>query len=231
MPYTGLTVALATSGALAVLALSSVATGRPSVAIAAGTLLVVVATLAGYRHWLLTRKPTAETRKPVDRLTRADLETFPVWEFLYEEDRYDETYVKPVPEQIIYSHRQCVLAANYTTAAGGLYIGSIGLSTSTSEFRDPVVSFTETKWRELTAPGGEIYCLPEHVDQLPQLFERDFAKHLARLEAAFGAPLEGVFPIRWRLLADPANWDGIKEGELVYPEPVGYHPKDVTPPA
>lgn len=42
---------------------------------------------------------TAETRKPIDGLTLADLEAFPIWEFAIDEEGVegqDETWVRPL---------------------------------------------------------------------------------------------------------------------------------------
>lgn len=77
--------------------------------------------------------PTPRTRKPVDRMTLSDLETFPIWEYaLDEEDApgQDERTIRPLPIRVVPKGRGSLhVAAEFTSPAGRIYRGFAGVST------------------------------------------------------------------------------------------------------
>jgi hypothetical protein len=78
-------------------------------------------------------RPTLSTRKPVDRLTVADLETFPVWEFATDDEGIkgmDETWVKPIPTTEIPTDGVAISVASvFKLNCGLVYPGLIGCDT------------------------------------------------------------------------------------------------------
>jgi len=66
---------------------------------------------------------TIATRKPVEDLTVADLEAFPVWEFATDEEEdeaQDETWVRPVPAAAVPADGYSLSVAAVLRLAGGL---------------------------------------------------------------------------------------------------------------
>lgn len=62
------------------------------------------------------------TRKPITKLTPADLETFPVWEFALDEEDVegqDETWVRPVDSSVVPRGKYSLLVATEFHAACG----------------------------------------------------------------------------------------------------------------
>jgi len=65
---------------------------------------------------------TIATRKPVEDLTVADLEAFPIWEFAADEEEneeQDETWVKPVPAAEVPAGAWSLSVAAVLRLAGG----------------------------------------------------------------------------------------------------------------
>jgi hypothetical protein len=63
------------------------------------------------------------TRKPVEDLTASDLEAFPVWEFVFDEEEseaMDETWVKPVATSRVPADGYSLIVAAAIKLAGGL---------------------------------------------------------------------------------------------------------------
>ncbi|MET0350882.1 MAG: hypothetical protein ABW067_13915, partial [Rhizobacter sp.] len=65
---------------------------------------------------------TLATRKPVDELTAADLEAFPIWEYCDEEEgnnaNQDETWVRPVDCEVLPRGASLSVAASVRLACG-----------------------------------------------------------------------------------------------------------------
>ncbi len=75
-----------------------------------------------------TMPPTLTTRKPVDELTASDLEAFPVWQFVMDEDELeeaqDETWVQPLPAgEIPAGGSSLSVAVALRLASGPVYPG------------------------------------------------------------------------------------------------------------
>jgi hypothetical protein len=72
------------------------------------------------------------TRKPVNRLTRADFTAFPIWEYAEDEEgveRQDETYVRPVDSPVVPRAGYTHVAAEFTAPNGRKYSGFVTVST------------------------------------------------------------------------------------------------------
>lgn len=81
---------------------------------------------------------TLESRKPNTKLTRADFEAFPIWEYVLDEegdDGRDETWVRPVDRmQIPRNQYSLLVATDFTTAGGRNLFGFMVITTA----RDPI---------------------------------------------------------------------------------------------
>ena len=77
---------------------------------------------------------TLKTRKPVNELTVADLQSFPIWEFAEDEegvDGQDETWVRPVRRNHIPQNAYSQLvAADFSTADGVQLRGFMTVTTA-----------------------------------------------------------------------------------------------------
>lgn len=74
------------------------------------------------------------TRKPVDKLTPADFDAFPIWEYALDEEAdedQDETWVRPVGRQHVPAGEYSQLvSAQFTTAAGKVRRGFMIVTTA-----------------------------------------------------------------------------------------------------
>ena len=79
-------------------------------------------------------KPNANTRKPVDELTAADLETYPLWEYALDEEDIpgqDETWVRPVDSEVIPKDQYSQLVAtDFTMSDGSKCLGFTVVTTA-----------------------------------------------------------------------------------------------------
>ncbi len=75
---------------------------------------------------------TPATRKPVHLLTAADLAAFPVWEYADDEESVegrDETWIRPVPVEVMPSRSYAIVAADFEAACGRRFQGYVFVST------------------------------------------------------------------------------------------------------
>jgi hypothetical protein len=75
---------------------------------------------------------TPATRKPVHLLTTDDLSVFPVWEYADDEEAVegrDETWVRPVPVEVVPSGSYMIVAADFEAASGRRFRGYVFVST------------------------------------------------------------------------------------------------------
>ena len=79
-------------------------------------------------------KPNRNTRKPIDKLSLADISAFPIWEFATDEEGVagqDETWVRPLAAQEVPLDAYSLsVAADFTTPAGKAFRGIVGVNTS-----------------------------------------------------------------------------------------------------
>lgn len=101
--------------------------------------------------------PTLATRKPVDELTAADLETFPVWEFAMDEEgddeEQDETWVKPVPTSEVPADDSTLSVAVALRLAGGLVYPGVMFCATQDGFDIAAVALLTTEGRVLFSQG------------------------------------------------------------------------------
>ena len=78
--------------------------------------------------------PSLRTRKPVDQLKPEDLEAFPIWEFAIDEEEseeQDETWVRPVPGNVVAPDLYSLtVAADFRTASGEAISGAVDVTTA-----------------------------------------------------------------------------------------------------
>jgi hypothetical protein len=79
-------------------------------------------------------KTSLKTRKPIDKLTLADLHAFPIWEFATDEEDVegqDETWVRPINSKVIPAD-SCSLSVSaiFHAPAGKQFAGVVGVTTA-----------------------------------------------------------------------------------------------------
>lgn len=78
-------------------------------------------------------RASVKTRKPIDRLTLADLAAFPIWEFAIDEEDLpgrDETWVRPSKGKVIArGNNSLSVASAFATASGRRLSGLVGVCT------------------------------------------------------------------------------------------------------
>lgn len=141
---------------------------------------------------------TAKTRKPVDDLDTSDLEAFPIWEFLSNEgesDDEDETWVKPVPSQVIPS------------AATSLCLAAVARLPSATVY--PAVLFGDT-FRGFAIHGLALLTTKGRV-----LFhESDSSAERHSALKRLGLTGHEVFPIEFATRAPLAATEGLAFGSF-----------------
>lgn len=79
-------------------------------------------------------KPTQKTRKPIDKLSLADIAAFPIWEFADDEEGIagqDETWVRPlIARQVPPDAYSLSVAAMFEAPTGATFRGIVGINTS-----------------------------------------------------------------------------------------------------
>ncbi|HEY1750871.1 MAG TPA: hypothetical protein VGG29_06390 [Caulobacteraceae bacterium] len=97
--------------------------------------------------------PTAETRKPVDRLTIEDLETFAIWEFADDEEHIegrDETWVRPLAVDRIPSRiGPYAVRAELVAATGEVLPGLVWVTTDDGFSADAAATLQGDEYRYL----------------------------------------------------------------------------------
>jgi hypothetical protein len=130
---------------------------------------------------------TLQTRKPVEALTREDLDAFTIWEFALGEEgdeEQDETWIRPLERATIPREADSLsVAADFVTADGTLFVGIVALST------DEGIAF---EGASLLADGAYIYAA--HGEKTPLRYKTSTASEL-------GKPPAGIYPLRFTLRA------------------------------
>lgn len=153
--------------------------------------------------------PTVLTRKPVNKLTAEDLETFHIWEYATDEEQVpgrDETWVRPVENEKIPrgAHSQLV-TTDFTTATGCEIRGFMTVTTAQKEAEIRPGAVIAEKYLVLPAVSREVAV---RVGYTWSLKDRD-----ALLEALASKEAD-VFPIRYRLTAVIAGEESVREGSI-----------------
>lgn len=75
---------------------------------------------------------TLDTRKPVDSLTLEDFASFPIWQYVDDEEDIegrDETWVRPTASKVVADRTYVHAAAVFTAACGRTFSGCVTVST------------------------------------------------------------------------------------------------------
>jgi hypothetical protein len=130
---------------------------------------------------------TLQIRKPVEALTREDLDAFAIWEFATGEEGdegQDETWIRPLERATIPREADSLsVAADFMTADGTSFVGVVALST------DEGMAF---EGAGLLADGVYIYAA--HGEKTPLRYKTSTASEL-------GKPPAGIYPLRFTLRA------------------------------
>jgi hypothetical protein len=146
--------------------------------------------------------------KPIDQLTREDLEQFPLWEFaMGDEGEHDETAVRPVASEVVPDDEDTVfqVACDVTTASGRRLLGHVSVCNGAIDDVAPT----------LVTDGHGSFGLEE----------RPHRRNLGAYEALLGGEYESHFPIEWQLRLPLAGEAQLRMGVLsAPPSPFGLAP-------
>jgi len=127
---------------------------------------------------------TPDTRKPVHKLTAADLATFPIWEYALDEETEegrDETWVRPVVAGEVPTDAYSLsVACELTFQDGTKHDGLVGVTTEGSVDVSVGVLLDDDRYLFI--------CTPSRGED-----------ESARFLQAVGRVRDAVFPIRYRL--------------------------------
>jgi hypothetical protein len=102
-------------------------------------------------------KPSLRTRKPIDKLSLVDIEAFPVWEFVTDEEGVegeDETWVRPVDAQEAPGEAFSLsVAAAFKAPSGEHYRGIVGVTTFGEIEIGHAAILTKDKYVFIPSPG------------------------------------------------------------------------------
>jgi hypothetical protein len=133
--------------------------------------------------------------KPIDQLTRDDLEDFPLWEFATDvEGDFDETAVRPVAADWVprEAHQVYTVACDVRTASGRMLLGHLGVVDGEMDGEAPTL---------VTDTHGSF-----------GLDERPHRRIRAAWDALLGGEYEAHFPVHWRLRLPIAGELAPREG-------------------
>ena len=144
------------------------------------------------------RRLLDKIRKPVNHLTLADLERFPIWEFALDEEGVegqDETWVRPVESNAIpRDSRSLTVSATFTLANGNIHHGVVGYS---------------------AADGmGSFECGVINSEGVYLFIPHNFPPELPSFIASLGADVRGVFPMKYQLKVPVEGERDLRTGEI-----------------
>lgn len=123
--------------------------------------------------------------KPIDQLSADDLREHPIWEYATDEEGdHDETWVRPLATRVVpvADDRDVVhVACDLVLATGRGLTGFMSLWNGELQDEAPVAVGT----------SGQYWPLDS----------RPHRRNRAAFDDYFGAPYDGLFPVRWRLRA------------------------------
>jgi hypothetical protein len=130
---------------------------------------------------------TLATRKPIDELTEADIDAFPIWEFCSDEEDLegqDETWVRPVDASVVELGLYSLsVAADFLAADGRKLVGIIGVTTADEIEIDSVGALITAGQYLPVAPAEQRFALEARE----------------RVAEALGADVSRVFPLEFQL--------------------------------
>jgi len=126
-------------------------------------------------------KTTLRTRKPIDKLTLADLKAFPIWEWAGDEEaeeEQDETWIRPVGLPTLPVGTDSLLVSISMIASSGKRFAGFAEA-----------FYPGTPEEDLSTPIFIFGRRHVHTEGL----------HARELEATLGLPKGGLFPLRVRV--------------------------------
>ena len=145
---------------------------------------------------------SAETRKPVDRLTVNDFSAFPIWEYALNEEGIkgrDETWVRPLTARVVPRGQYSLqVAADFRIASGRTYSGFVNVNTA----EEPV---------EIS--GGVILDGPNYLP-IPRREMFGFEQLKEVLLSSLGLSGAEVFPITYTLRVSIEGEQILRSGKL-----------------
>jgi hypothetical protein len=135
-------------------------------------------------------RPTLRTRKPIRELTELDINTFPVWEYVIDEEGtgvedQDETWVRPLRVKQVPRGYSLQVAADLTTASGLELVGIVELHTATRVEVNGAAILSEGRF--IVVPDRSRPCVWEVLAEAFGLSEEE----VAPLEFVLRVPIEG----------------------------------------
>jgi hypothetical protein len=103
--------------------------------------------------------PTLDTRKPVEALTARDLEAFPVWAFVDddgEDEEQDETWVQPVPSELIPRQALSLCVAAAARLPCGLVYPAVLFCDTYRGFKVSAAALLTVRGRSLFVPNDTL---------------------------------------------------------------------------
>jgi hypothetical protein len=148
-------------------------------------------------------KPTRKTRKPLDKLSLADISAFPIWEFATDEEGaagQDETWVRPqAAQEVPLDAYSLSVAAEFEAPTGATFHGIVGVNTSSGYEAVHAAVVTDNDYVFIPWPG---------YDGAPESM-RLAAKQL-------GLKQSELFPLKYRLAARVQGEAEPREGVYSY---------------
>lgn len=148
--------------------------------------------------------PTIATRKPVDELQASDLEAFPVWEFVLDEEEeaeeeQDETWVKPVATGEVPADGSSLSVAVVLRLANGLvYPGVMFCDAIHAGLDIAAIALLTTEGRVLLSPS-------------------DSSSEIRRSLKRLGLAHKHVFPLDYCTRAPSARTGALERGTFNVP--------------
>jgi hypothetical protein len=144
-------------------------------------------------------KTSVNTHKPVENLNAADLELFPVWQFLPDDgidsDKEDETWVKPVASHLIPANTQSLCIAATARLPCGMVYPAIVIGDTCSEVVASGVAFLtahgQVLFHESDSPAETRRALKHLGLSQDQVLPLEFSTRAPL--ASTGAPASGRF--------------------------------------
>ncbi len=144
-------------------------------------------------------KATLSTRKPINKISLADLRVFPVWEYASDEEGrpgQDETWIKPVQTAVVPAGAWSQLvAASFSVNTSAAFIGFMVVTTARQSFE--------------LSPGAIVTEGAYHFIPPPRMPGAE------RRRAALTQALGVTFPLAYRLLVPIAGESQMREGTIV----------------
>jgi hypothetical protein len=143
------------------------------------------------------------TRKPIESLTQADLEAFPIWEFSTDEEGHpgrDETWVRPSKASLIPLNSYSLsVRAQFQTPTGNLLQGLVSVTTA-GEF--------ETVHGAILIPGDYVF--------IPWPGYNSAKQSAAEAAAQLSLTEQDLFPLRFRLAVPLEGESTPRNGTYTY---------------